>query len=115
MDPERIVIVGGGFAGVAVAQNAERHLKPSVDIVVIELGTGVVPRLRLVPILRKMQIEMIGLGRMGTQMVKRLSNGGHRCVVFDKELAARNIHYLDGGISGGVWVSERGYAPGVSR
>ncbi len=35
MDPERIVIVGGGFAGVAVAQNAERHLKPSVEIVVI--------------------------------------------------------------------------------
>jgi NADH dehydrogenase len=35
MNPERIVIVGGGFAGVAVAQNAERHLKSSVDIVVI--------------------------------------------------------------------------------
>jgi NADH dehydrogenase FAD-containing subunit len=35
MNPERIVIVGGGFAGVAVAQNAERHLKSSLDIVVI--------------------------------------------------------------------------------
>ncbi len=130
-----------------------------------------------------MQIGMIGLGRMGAQMVKRLSNGGHQCVVFDKdekamaeaaaggatksdsledfaaklqkpraiwlmvpaavvdktleqlsgllegqdivvdggnshyvddirrskELAARNIHYLDAGTSGGVWGSERGY------
>jgi NADH dehydrogenase len=35
MNPERIVIVGGGFAGVAVAQHAERLLKSSVDIVVI--------------------------------------------------------------------------------
>ncbi len=136
-----------------------------------------------------MQIAMIGLGRKGAQMVKRLSNGGHQCVVFDKdekamadavdgdatksdsledfagnrqrpraiwlmvpaavvdktfgelsglleaqdividggnsyyvddirmskELAARNIHYLDAETSGGVWVSERGYGTGVSR
>ncbi|MBI3595912.1 MAG: decarboxylating 6-phosphogluconate dehydrogenase [Nitrospirae bacterium] len=31
-----------------------------------------------------MQIGMIGLGRMGANMVRRLLNGGHRCVVFDK-------------------------------
>jgi len=30
-----------------------------------------------------MQIGMIGLGRMGANMVRRLLNGGHQCVVFD--------------------------------
>ena len=31
-----------------------------------------------------MQIGMIGLGRMGANMVRRLQRGGHQCVVFDK-------------------------------
>jgi 6-phosphogluconate dehydrogenase len=31
-----------------------------------------------------MQIAMIGLGRMGGNMVRRLLRGGHRCVVFDR-------------------------------
>jgi 6-phosphogluconate dehydrogenase len=31
-----------------------------------------------------MQIGMIGLGRMGANMVKRLLKGGHQCVVYDK-------------------------------
>ena len=31
-----------------------------------------------------MQLGMIGLGRMGANMVHRLLAGGHRCVVFDK-------------------------------
>jgi len=41
-----------------------------------------------------MQLGMIGLGRMGANMVRRLLKGGHQCVVFDmspaavKELAA---------------------------
>src|SRR6478752_1393839 len=30
-----------------------------------------------------MQIGMIGLGRMGANMVRRLLKGGHQCVVFD--------------------------------
>jgi 6-phosphogluconate dehydrogenase len=30
-----------------------------------------------------MQMGMIGLGRMGANMVRRLLNGGHQCVVFD--------------------------------
>ena len=30
-----------------------------------------------------MQLGMIGLGRMGANMVRRLSRGGHQCVVFD--------------------------------
>jgi 6-phosphogluconate dehydrogenase len=130
-----------------------------------------------------MQLGMIGLGRMGANMVRRLLRAGHQCVVFDrspqaveelvkekavgasslpgfvkkldkpravwlmvpaavvdatiadllphlepgdilidggnsyyvddirraKELAAKQIHYVDVGTSGGVWGLERGY------
>jgi 6-phosphogluconate dehydrogenase len=130
-----------------------------------------------------MQLGMIGLGRMGANMVRRLLKGGHACVVFDRspkavnemvqekatgssslsdfarklekpralwlmvpaavvdqtiadllthletgdilidggnsyyvddirrarELAAKGIHYVDVGTSGGVWGLERGY------
>jgi 6-phosphogluconate dehydrogenase len=130
-----------------------------------------------------MQLGMIGLGRMGANMVRRLLVGGHHCAVFDvsskaveelvreeavgassladlvkklnapraiwlmvpaaivdktigellpllepndividggnsyyvddirraEELAAKNIHYVDVGTSGGVWGLERGY------
>jgi 6-phosphogluconate dehydrogenase len=34
-----------------------------------------------------MQLGMIGLGRMGANMVRRLLRGGHECVVFDKNTA----------------------------
>jgi len=43
-----------------------------------------------------MQLGMIGLGRMGANMVKRLTNGGHQCVAYDldpkraQEMAAAN-------------------------
>ena len=30
-----------------------------------------------------MQLGMIGLGRMGANMVRRLLRGGHQCVVYD--------------------------------
>ncbi len=130
-----------------------------------------------------MQLGMVGLGRMGANMVRRLIRGGHQCVVYDrsvdavkdltkdkatgadsiadfvkklakpraiwlmvpagvvdhsiadflpllepgdilidggnsyyvddirraKQLAAKNIHYVDVGTSGGVWGLERGY------
>jgi 6-phosphogluconate dehydrogenase len=130
-----------------------------------------------------MQLGMIGLGRMGANMVRRLIKGGHQCVVFDrspnavkeltqekavgassladlvkklqkpravwlmvpaavvdqtiadllpllekgdtlidggnsyyiddirraKDLAAKGIHYVDVGTSGGIWGLERGY------
>jgi len=130
-----------------------------------------------------MQLGMIGLGRMGGSMVRRLLRGGHRCVVFDahedaimplasegaiashsladfiarleppravwlmlpaavvdatldllapllqpgdiiidggnsyyvddirrsRALGAAGVHYLDVGVSGGVWGDERGY------
>jgi 6-phosphogluconate dehydrogenase len=132
---------------------------------------------------RTVQLGMIGLGRMGANMVRRLLKDGHRCVVFDhlpeavkdlakdkavgvasladlvkqldkpraiwlmvpaavvdktiadllpllepgdtiidggnsyyiddirraKELAPKEIHYVDVGTSGGVWGLERGY------
>jgi 6-phosphogluconate dehydrogenase len=35
-----------------------------------------------------MQIGMIGLGRMGGNMVRRLQQGGHECVVWDRDPAA---------------------------
>src|SRR5580704_18100885 len=130
-----------------------------------------------------MQLGMIGLGRMGANMVRRLLKAGHQCVVFDRspkaveelvkekaagastlpafiekleppravwlmvpaaavdatiadlvahlepgdividggnsyyvddirrarELASKQIHYVDVGTSGGVWGLERGY------
>ncbi len=35
-----------------------------------------------------LQLGMIGLGRMGANMVRRLIRGGHQCVVFDRSTAA---------------------------
>ena len=35
-----------------------------------------------------MQLGMIGVGRMGANMVRRLMKGGHRCVVFDRSAEA---------------------------
>jgi len=39
-----------------------------------------------------MQLGMVGLGRMGSNMVRRLIRGGHECVVFD--LNADNVKQL---------------------
>ncbi|MFA7593494.1 MAG: decarboxylating 6-phosphogluconate dehydrogenase [Thiohalobacteraceae bacterium] len=36
----------------------------------------------------KMQIGMIGLGRMGSNMVQRLLQAGHQCVVYDRDIEA---------------------------
>src|SRR5579871_1735104 len=41
-----------------------------------------------------MQLGMIGLGRMGANMVRRLMRGGHQCVVFDQNYA--NVNQLAG-------------------
>jgi 6-phosphogluconate dehydrogenase len=35
-----------------------------------------------------MQLGMIGLGRMGANMVRRLQRGGHNCVVYDRDPTA---------------------------
>jgi 6-phosphogluconate dehydrogenase len=37
-----------------------------------------------------MKIGMIGLGRMGSNMVRRLLKGGHQCVVYDQSVQAVN-------------------------
>jgi 6-phosphogluconate dehydrogenase len=41
-----------------------------------------------------MQLGMIGLGRMGANMVRRLMRGGHECVVFD--LSADSVKQIAG-------------------
>jgi len=35
-----------------------------------------------------MQLGMIGLGRMGANMARRLMRGGHTCVVYDRSADA---------------------------
>ena len=49
-----------------------------------------------------MQLGMIGLGRMGANMVRRLIGGGHECVVFDMspkaiDLQAKLLRVLEEG------------------
>jgi len=41
-----------------------------------------------------MQLGMIGLGRMGANMVRRLQKAGHRCVVYDR--SADSVKQLSG-------------------
>src|SRR5215211_1454851 len=43
-----------------------------------------------------MQIGMIGLGRMGANMVRRLLRGGHECVVNDRNPEAVQALVADG-------------------
>ncbi|MFO7276601.1 MAG: decarboxylating 6-phosphogluconate dehydrogenase [Pseudomonadota bacterium] len=45
-----------------------------------------------------MRIGMIGLGRMGANMVRRLMRGGHECVVYDRGAEARAAVVADGAI-----------------
>jgi 6-phosphogluconate dehydrogenase len=52
-----------------------------------------------------MQIGMVGLGRMGANMVRRLMHGGHQCVVFD--LNPNNVKQLvSEGATGSASVDE---------
>ena len=46
-----------------------------------------------------MQLGMIGLGRMGAGMVRRLLNGGHQCVVYDKSPEQVSLLASDGAIA----------------
>jgi 6-phosphogluconate dehydrogenase len=39
---------------------------------------------------KTMQLGMIGLGRMGANMVRRLIKDGHQCVVYDRSPDAVN-------------------------
>jgi 6-phosphogluconate dehydrogenase len=52
-----------------------------------------------------MQLGMVGLGRMGANMVRRLLRGGHDCVVFD--LSPENVRRLEGeGATGAASLDE---------
>src|SRR5690606_17665691 len=48
-----------------------------------------------------MQLGMIGLGRMGSQMVRRLMRGGHECVVYDVVDEAVRILVSEGAVGAG--------------
>jgi 6-phosphogluconate dehydrogenase len=43
-----------------------------------------------------MQLGVVGLGRMGGNIVRRLARNGHRCVVFDRDPAAMGALASDG-------------------
>jgi len=45
-----------------------------------------------------MQLGMIGLGRMGANMVRRLLRGGHQCVVYDRSPAAVEALVTEGAV-----------------
>ena len=45
-----------------------------------------------------MQIGMIGLGRMGANMVKRLLRAKHQCVVYDRNAAAVQVLVTEGAV-----------------
>src|SRR5262245_35999594 len=52
-----------------------------------------------------MQLGMIGLGRMGANMVRRLMRAGHECVVYDR--AADSVKALAGeGATGALSLQE---------
>ncbi|HEX9456073.1 MAG TPA: NADP-dependent phosphogluconate dehydrogenase, partial [Candidatus Acidoferrum sp.] len=52
-----------------------------------------------------MQLGMIGLGRMGANMVRRLQKGGHKCVVYDR--SADSVKQLaDEGATGASSLSD---------
>jgi 6-phosphogluconate dehydrogenase len=46
-----------------------------------------------------MELGMIGLGRMGTNMVRRLSRAGHQCVVFDLQQEAVQALAKEGAVA----------------
>src|SRR5262245_42944357 len=48
-----------------------------------------------------MELGMIGLGRMGANMVRRLLRAGHRCVVFDRQGARVEALAKEGAVGAG--------------
>src|ERR1700678_2847702 len=50
---------------------------------------------------KRMQLGMIGLARMGANMVRRLMRGGHECVVFDMSPESVNKMAADGSTGAG--------------
>ena len=58
-----------------------------------------------------MQVGMIGLGRMGANMVRRLMRGGHACVVYDRSTEAVSALAQEGA----RWASVRGATSGTQK
>jgi 6-phosphogluconate dehydrogenase len=51
-----------------------------------------------------MQLGMVGLGRMGGKMVRRLLRGGQECVVFDRNASAVTQLAAEGATAAGsLW------------
>jgi 6-phosphogluconate dehydrogenase len=46
-----------------------------------------------------MQLGMMGLGRMGANMVRRLVRGGHHCVVYDAHPEAAQALATEGAVA----------------
>ena len=59
-----------------------------------------------------MQLGMIGLGRMGANLVRRLLRAGHSCVVFDRNQAAVSSSRARGRSGPAPW---RSWWPGWRR
>jgi 6-phosphogluconate dehydrogenase len=53
-----------------------------------------------------MQLGMIGLGRMGANMVKRLAKNGHECIVFDRSQQVVSDLAKEKGVTGGASVED---------
>ena len=68
---------------VASFSGAERHKRRLAKVAALERGGEAAERRR-----RQMQLGMIGVGRMGGEMVRRLLRGGHQCVVYDRSAEA---------------------------
>jgi 6-phosphogluconate dehydrogenase len=45
-----------------------------------------------------MELGMIGLGRMGTNMVRRLLRAGHQCVVYNRHPEAVQVLVKEGAV-----------------
>jgi 6-phosphogluconate dehydrogenase len=48
-----------------------------------------------------MELGMIGLGRMGTNMVRRLRRAGHQCIVYDLDTKAADALVKEGAVGAG--------------
>ena len=50
-----------------------------------------------------MQLGMVGLGRMGANMVRRLMKAGHECVVYDLSADAVKAMAAEGAVGASSW------------
>ena len=62
-----------------------------------------------------MQLGMIGLGRMGSNMVRRLDEPGQECVVYDVHAAAAAPLVEDGAVGAATPRRIRGQAQAAPR